>query len=209
MENILRDRVRARLEALDLNPFEAARRIPAERTFLNDLLIGKKDTIRRSAIPGVAAALDCDPGYLIGSQDAPRRADAGSPPQAPEIPSLAPATPVPLIGVAEAGTWRPWPVSGPPQSLPIHHDQRFPAADQVAFIVRGDHAADLGAADGSVILALSGGSYRDGDVVVIRRTRHGDDGAEAETSLRRYAHAMQLSPGSEIIARAISAHRVF
>ncbi len=51
MENLLRERIRARLEDLDLNPFEAARRIPADRTFLNDLLIGKKETIRAKVIP--------------------------------------------------------------------------------------------------------------------------------------------------------------
>jgi hypothetical protein len=219
MENLLRDRIRERLDALNLNPFEAARRIPAERAFLNDLLIGKKKTIRSNALHRVAEVLDCDTGYLMGAQDMPRRA---APPQAsPERPDSAPLT-VALAGVAEAGAWRSPPRSGPPQALPLAPDPRFPAASQGAFLIRGDHAAWLGAGDGSVILAVTGAGYRDGDVVLIRRTRKSEDGPEEEITLRRLEGGQLISeapgqsariaagsPGVEIIARAVSAHRVF
>lgn len=215
MENLLRDRIRERLDALDINPFEAARKIGAERTFINDLLIGKKKTIRSAALPSVAQALDCDTEYLMGAQDIPRRT---TPAQRPQDRALAAPQALPLAGVAEAGTWRAAPRSGPPPALPVAPDPRFPAAAQAAYLVRGDHAEWLGAPDGSVIVAVTGAGYRDGDVVLIRRTRQGEEGPEEEITLRRVdAGKLSLgagtsvdptSAGVEILARAVSSHRV-
>ena len=221
MENLLRDRIRERLAALDLNPFEAARLIPAERTFLNDLLIGKKKTIRANAIPAVAAALQCDAGYLMGTQPRPR---GGISPETPEKSPLARVAGLPLVGIAEAGTWRLSARSGQRQTLPVSPDPRYPAERQVAFLVRGDHAAELGAGDGSVILALTGADCREGDVVLIRRTREGPEGQEEEITLRRFDGATSGprfdqervkatrdagAESPEILARGISSHKVF
>lgn len=208
MENLLRDRIRERLDALQINPFDAARLIPAERTFLNDLLIGKKKTIRASAIPRVAAALQCEPGYLMGTQERPRNvAPARAPAQTPEKSPLARDPGLPLVGIAEAGTWRLSARSGPPQRLPVAPDPRYPAADQVAYLIRGDHAAELGAGDGSVIVALTGADFRDGDVVLVRRTRTSEDGPEQEITLRRIGRSDAAS--ADVIARALSLHKVF
>lgn len=220
MENYLRTRIQERLDTLGINPFEAARRAGGERTFLNDLLIGKKDSIRRAAIPRVAAALDCDPEYLLGAQDAPRR-PTDAPQRTPEIrPENAPGI-VPLVGIAEAGTWRLAGRSGPSPALPIPPDPRHPASKQVAYLVRGDHAAALGATDGAVIVGVEGAGYRDGDVLVVRRSRDLGEGREEEITIRRANGAWlecanadgSLSrietESAEILARAISAHKVF
>lgn len=219
MENFLRDRIRGRLEALGLNPFDAARRIGAERTFINDLLIGKKDSIRRAAIPKVAEVLDCDPEFLIGAQDTPRRVEAQAPPRTPENGPLAGATGVPLAGIAEAGTWRLAGAHAPSATLPLSPDPRYPPQDQIAYLARGDHGAWLCATDGAVILAVKGADFRDGDVVVTSRTRPGDDGPEVEITLRKVADGLLILPDHkpvtigntsvEIVARAISAHKVF
>lgn len=220
MENLLRARIRARLNALDINPFEAARRIPAERTFLNDLLIGRKESIRPARLPAVAAALECDPEYLVGRQDQPRRQAAA---QTPEISPLAGNSTLPLVGIAEAGTWRPAGKSEAPAALPIPPDPRFPAADQAAYLIRGDHAAWLGAGDGAVVVAVTGAPIRDGDAVIVRRTLLGEDGLMQELSLRRLEAGRLLmaengnihrkidpaGSGIELLARAISAHKVF
>lgn len=160
MENFLRTRVQARLDALGLNPFEAARRAGGERTFLNDILIGKKDTIRRAAIPRVADALDCDPEYLLGAQDVPRRAPSPSPGNPGNKPEKAPQG-IRLVGIAEAGTWRLAGRSGASPALPIAPDPRHPAEVQVAYLVRGDHAAGLGATDGAVVVGVTGAQDRD------------------------------------------------
>lgn len=221
MENFLRSRIRDRLEALNLNPFEAARRIPAERTFINDLLIGKKDTIRQSAIPKVAAALECDPEYLLGVQDKPRRQKADRPANPPEIPRDTPSPTVPLVGVAELGAWRPAGHTGPHQTLPLTPDPRHPAAAQVAYLLRGDYAAGMGATDGSILLAVRGAPYRDGDAVIVRRSRTGEDGPEEEITIRRVmggnletaplnAAPVAIRAGDvEVVGRVISAHLIF
>lgn len=217
VENFLRTRIRTRLDALGLNPFEAARRIPAERTFLNDLLIGKKSTIRQSAIPKVAAALECDPEYLLGAQDTPRRNRAQAPEKSPEN---APSG-ITLVGIAEAGTWRVAAHSGAVTALPISPDPRHPATEQIAVLVRGDHAAGLGAGDGSVVVGVKGAAFRDGDIVLVRRSRDLDHGQEEEITVRRINGAWLecndagsvvsriAVEGAEIIARAISAHKIF
>lgn len=207
MENFLRERVRERLEATGLNPFEAARRIGNERTFLNDLLIGRKETIRQAAIPRVAAVLDCDPEYLLGAQATPRRtraspAEAIQPrPATGEAPQQ--AVGLPLAGICEVGAWRTGADAIPPRRLPVAPDTRLPVEDQVAFLVRGTHADALGLADGDVVVALMGGAWRDGDVLVVRRARA--DGT-AETFLARAENRPQ---DTEVVARAIFAHRVF
>ena len=87
--------------------------------------------------------------------------------------------------------------------MPITPDRRFPLSAQHAYIVRGEHAAPLGVHDGDVLVAVAGAPWREGDVVLVRRTR---DGAEEVTARR-------VEPGSQIdgdvFARVIIAHRVF
>lgn len=215
MQNFIRDRIRDRLAATGLNPFEAARLAGHERTFINDLMIGKKSTIRQAAIPQVAAALDCDPEYLIGAQDEPRRMS----PQTREIAPLAGNTGLPLVGIAEAGTWRQDGAQIAPQSLPVPVDSRHPVSAQVAYLVRGDHAAALGATDGSVVVGLRGAEWRDGDVVIVHRSRIGDDGPEAEITLRKVSGVdlmtgdgravKSTAQGVQIAARAVSSYKIF
>lgn len=206
--DILRQRVRARLTALDVNPFEAARRAGLERSFLNDLLIGKKSTVRQAKLPALAKALECDQDYLTGLQGTPR---AGG----PSFGSL------PVLGIVEAGVWRE-PGGGPPKvQLPLGPDPRYPSQSQVAFLVRGDHAGDLGINDGSVVVVFTGPmAYRDGDPVVVRR---GGVGKSSELSIRVVSGGSLIAkpaPGSaeiesvsvsdaEIVGLVLSSHRVF
>lgn len=77
MDSTLAERVRERLEALGINPFEAARRAGFERSFVNDLLIGRKKSVRGAALLRLATALGCDPAYLVGMQAAPRHTPEG------------------------------------------------------------------------------------------------------------------------------------
>lgn len=217
MQNFIRDRIRDRLAATGLNPFEAARQAGHERTFLNDLLIGKKSSIRQSAIPQVAAVLDCDPEYLIGAQDTPRR----KAPEAPKIAALAASGTVPLVAIAELGAWRSPAASGPISAMPLQPDPRYPADRQAAYLLRGSHAVSVGVTDGSVIVGVAGEAARDGDVVVARRSRIGEDGPEQEITIRRVAggdlvadlpegrEARTRTDGAEILARVISAHKIF
>lgn len=63
----LKSRVESRLEALGINAFEAARRMPAGRDYVNDILNGKKASVRGVKLEDLARALECDPGYLLGT----------------------------------------------------------------------------------------------------------------------------------------------
>jgi DNA-binding Xre family transcriptional regulator len=71
METQLQARVRERLASLKINPFEAARHGGLERGFINDILNGKKKSIRGDNLWKVAAALHCTTEYLLGESERP------------------------------------------------------------------------------------------------------------------------------------------
>ncbi len=206
MENYMRSRVRERLSALGITAFEAARRVGAERTFLNDLLVGKKDTIRPAAIPKVAEVLGCDADYLVGAQATPRKPTG-----------LASGT-MPLAGICEAGAWRAPETGEAMTSLPVAHDPRFAPERQVAFLIRGHHADGLGLQDGDVVVAVNDGQAREGEVVIARRRR---EGGEVEMTVKlvegdelRAKAGVASSPklplsAAEIVGRVIVSHRIF
>jgi transcriptional regulator with XRE-family HTH domain len=56
----LRALIRRRLEALGINSFEAARRVGAQRTFVNDILSGRKQSVRGDNLRRLADALEMD-----------------------------------------------------------------------------------------------------------------------------------------------------
>lgn len=179
MSYMLKSRIQNRLEYKGLNPFEAARMAGLERSFLNDLLIGKKQTIRSKYMPAIASTLDCDQDYLIGLQDTPRKVPGGN----------RSGHSMELVGICEAGAWRDVGYALPDLGgISIEPDQRYSLDDQECYLVRGDHAAGLGITDGSVVcIALlpaindDGRSLRSGDVVLVERQ---DDNNRREFSIR-------------------------
>jgi transcriptional regulator with XRE-family HTH domain len=182
----LEARVRERLKALKINPFEAERRAGLKKGAVNDLLIGKKSSMREPALRKLAPALDCDFEYLDGTQATPRRQagrDAGG--AQPPV-DLAPAAT--LVGIAEAGVWREPAASNPRKlTLPL-----APKAGTEAFLVQDEHAVNSGILSGWIVLVDTANPARDGDLVVIRRTRKG---GEEETTVRRMAGgAFSASP---------------
>ena len=66
MASSLKERVERRLEELNRNPFEAARIGQLERSFVNDILIGKKVSVQGSSLPKLASALDWTVASLLG-----------------------------------------------------------------------------------------------------------------------------------------------
>jgi len=181
MQETLKTRVRERLNALGLNPFEAARKAGFERSFVNDLLVGKKSTIRPGGISALADVLQCDPDYLTGLQAVPTAGDGAD-------------LRMPLAGIVEAGAWRE-PGSDPGLTLPAMPDPRYPVDAQETYIVRGDHAAGFGITDGSAIVTVRMKSYRDGDVVLVRREK----GGASELSIRMLAGgALRARPAAHL-----------
>ena len=207
MSELLRSRVNERIQALGINPFEAERRAKLKRGFVNDLLIGKKDTMREKALAALAAALECDIAYLIGAQ---------------QTPTLLPAEfagSMKLSGIAEAGAWRdPSSADIPEDALPILPDPRYSAAKQSVYLVRGDHAAGLKISGGSIVFAVADGAYREGDVVIAKRkgvagtaeisVRVLSGGALSTRPAKGEASSFPLTDG-EIIGRVVRAIVLF
>lgn len=204
MENFIRRRVAERLSALGINAFEAARRAKTDRAMVNDLLIGKKESIRRAALIRVAQALECDPEYLIGAQATPRRgAGEGQ---------------MPLAGTIEAGVWRARQTDAAPTMMPVVPDPRYPPERQAAYLVRGTQAEPLGLKDGDVLITVADEPPRDGDIVVVRRVRDGTEieltawaveGGELRARPRDPESPRESLAQAEVIARIIVAYRVF
>ena len=178
MQADLAGRIRLRLNQLDINPFEAARRAGLERSFINDVLIGRKLTVREAGLAKIARGLECDPAYLTGHQETPRALAAD------------PAQGMAVMGVCETGVWRSAGAAVPATVAPLMPDPRFPGVPNLALMARGDGGAAAGIGDGDYVVALDYGRWeeregpvRDGQLCVVRRERI--EWQEAEVAVRR------------------------
>lgn len=86
------DRVRARLDALRINVYEAERRAGLRKGFVEDLFRTnaagnpKKSSIGGDNLSRLADALECDEGYLLRKQAAPRKLISTYDPDEPDHP---------------------------------------------------------------------------------------------------------------------------
>lgn len=201
MKDDMKSRVEARLAALDINPFHAAKSAGLERSFINDILIDRKKSVRGENLDRLAVALDCDPEYLTGHQATPRRLAAD------------PAQGIFVVGVCETGVWRTGPaadIQSQGRNLPIGRNPMHPDAAMLAFDVRGDGAEAAGIHDGEIVVAVEFGAWkrrfrdlRDQTLCVVRRTRKAFDGVEV--SIRR---AVVTATGVHFVAPSASAYPV-
>ena len=82
METTFRGRVEQRLKAVGIDSYEAAKRAGFERTYIEDIIRGKKMSVRSSALGVLAAVLQTSETWLlqgIGPEDvskAPQLAEA-------------------------------------------------------------------------------------------------------------------------------------
>lgn len=140
MERSLKIVVEDRLRVLDLGPIEAATAAGLERTFIRDIVEGRKETIRQSSLAKLAAALRWSPAQL-------NAALAGQEPMdGDEIrPVDSPLIPVRVQGVVEAGAWRAVAEFDDVQDERVFdtRDPDFPQASLFASDVAGDSMNDL------------------------------------------------------------------
>ena len=190
MAAMLRERVADRLATLGINPFEAARRGELERTFVNDILVGKKRSVRGENLAKLAKALESTTDYLLGGDGAPGAA------LQLERSDLIPASKAfssyaPLRGNIQAGVWLEAEVFDDDlgEAISAPRDPDFPHARQVAFRVRGEsmnNANPTPIQDGDFVICVMfediGLELRSGMVVVVERTR--DAGHSRERSLK-------------------------
>lgn len=64
-DDALKERVEQRLSELGINAFEAARRGGLERTYIDDIIRGRKKSVRQDKMAGVASALDVTIDWLF------------------------------------------------------------------------------------------------------------------------------------------------
>ncbi|WP_146071380.1 LexA family protein [Bosea lathyri] len=212
----LKDFVTARLKQLDRNPFEAARTGSLERSFVNDILIGKKQSVQGANIAKLALALDCAATDIVAAMAGRAPALGAEPSRANDISSaseIRPTTesliPIKVAGKLKAGDFIAIEDLGDwdePEVIYDRRDPRFPDARHMAFEVDGD---SMNALKPRPIMSgdrLSAISYedvadrlplRDGMIVAVERTRHG--GLEREWSVKQleiYEDRVEFHPRS-------------
>lgn len=197
----MRQRVNQRLIELGLNASEAARRGGLERSFVKDLLLGKKKSVRGVGLLRLAFALNVSPAWLTGHSE-----ELGSPPDISELPpehgaetkgppseSKAIQEYVEIAGIAEADVFRPADLPGSPAFFHrICRLPEYPDARQCAYIHRGDGMDEIGILDGMAVLAVNFADYAEqrgglteGMVVVAKRVRGEGEDVEVEISVRQ------------------------
>lgn len=153
------ERVKNRLAELSMNAAEAARKAGLERTFVHDLLGGRKKTIAADALVSLADALNCSPEYLVGRSDHATRAE------------------VHISGIIEPGAWRDH------RKIAALPSARVSLTDGAtkAYLARGCSANRLGVIDGTIILAIEHqGPVIPGEAYIVRR----EQGPLEELSIR-------------------------
>jgi len=191
MEETLKDKVSARLKDLDRNPFEAARRAGLERGFVNDILNGRKRSVRGENLVKLAIGLDCDPNYLIGRQETPK----SSIQEGPGI--------VRILGDVAAGIWLDCGIEGwdnyTLEPSPFPPDGRFPTNAQFDLIVCGN-SINRFARDGQRLRCVAYEAYPypvlDDDIVVVERYR-GDLRERTAKRWRKVNGVAELWPDSD------------
>lgn len=192
MAESLKERVERRLAELDRNPFEAAKSVELERGFINDILQGKKRSVRGENLHLLAKALDWTAADLI---DAPAAKPA--PTRLPQLRSL------PIRFEVAAGSWhaadelRQEPLGNYEEAHLVEEYDQFP---QWIEKVVGD-SYNLKIPHGSLIHVVDavamGYAPRHGHTVVVQRTRA--QGAFVERSLKevvRTPFGVELWPRS-------------
>lgn len=205
MRSILVERIKSRLEATGKTAFKAALDAGKERSFLHEIIIGKKHSIRQGNIPAVAEALDCDPEYLLGQIDTPRSKDK-------------PDNKMTVVGLVQSEKW--YAIDDFESSrIELTPDPAYPPEEQVAYLTRGDHGEAFGIKDGDLLLVVTEKApLRTGDLIVFRRRNamgHVEtsvrrlNGISAETGGREDQRKSSFLSDGEVVGRVIRAITFF
>lgn len=172
------ERVAERLRVLEMTAADAAARANLKRTYVQDLLAGKKQNVSGSALIALADVLNCSPRFLISGQ----RHDGEDRDQYHGK--------VVVIGVCQTGTWRDDRVHLPMPETVTATVPDYTQGECVAFLVNGPGAEDIGIVPQSIVVGVRPQQMRgrssaieQGDVIVIRRKR--EQGAQSEISIRK------------------------
>lgn len=230
------DVISKRLDDLNRSPAEAAREAKKNYAFINDLLIGKKRSVRGDNMGALAKAMSWSVDELAAAMSGKdlteiNRPDSFNQKSTQRIDFDAHSHEAPrIVGKVAAGVWRTPEAMGDAMISirdPFPVDPRFPASDQFDLLVEGT-SIDRIATDGALIrcLRIDSRDPRDGDLVIVEA----DDGAgKIETTVKqlrtrngvvelwpystdpKWQTPIRVEPGSRtvrIIATVLYAYRV-
>lgn len=186
--NKLQELVTNRLEELGLGPVEAAVQGGLERTYIRDIVKGRKQTVKSDKIELLAKALRLSADALALGKSVPVEEPASD--EANDVPksdvkiAQMDMTIGRVAGVVEAGAFREVDEfdQSEPEEIALPRDELFPNARQLVFDVAGDSMNDLRPLPifpGSRLVCVAYEDVehlvelRSGMVVVVQRERDG------------------------------------
>lgn len=195
---LLAARIQERIDARETNALRLAVRAGLGKTAVHDILSGKNKKPSVLALRRIAFALETTASYLMGETDDP---DVGVHPRG--------IGPIPVIGIAEAGAFRPMADidHAHEHELPrifAPRSSSYPDARHFAVTIRGDSmnaAKPVPLVEGMhalcVDLADAGLTVETGRIYVVRATR--DAGQTYEVTIKRafvFRDRIELRPES-------------
>lgn len=167
MESTLQKRVKARMDLLNVNAYQTAKKAGLGSSFVRDILRGRTRSPSTENLEKLALALETSIDYLRG-----KGSDN-------TLPIELPVVGLPVVSEINAGTWLEVTTmedQSEPAIIPVANDPRFPRARQYALLVRGD-SMDIDYPDGSYVTCVdfwdSGVPMKSGLHVHVERKRGG------------------------------------
>lgn len=195
MSDVIRQRIQQRLEELNLTPNAATSLMGIDRSVLRKFMNGSVRELRENNLRAVAKGLGVSTAWLRGESET---VDAVGP---SETVRLGPGD-VRIVGIAETGAIHPVEFLEQAQHGSVRNglDPNFNAAQQFAYLVRGDGMDRAGIVDGSIAICVDpwevGSALVDEEIVVVEHERAED---LREVSLRQLSVRQD---GIELLARS-------
>lgn len=164
METTLQKRLKIRMDMMEMNAYQTAKKAGLGESFVRDILRGKTRNPSHENLAKLALALETTVDWFAGSGN-----DAEPLNRVKAIEGLD------VVGKIQAGNWLDRSIidhDGEHEIIPVARDPRFPHAKQYAMAVEGD-SMDKEYPDGSYVTCVdfidSGLSLRDGLIVHVER----------------------------------------
>jgi SOS-response transcriptional repressor LexA len=194
-DNIAKSRIDERLKQIGMSTRQASIKAGMNPDTLGKFFAGKTRSLKADNLSSLAKVLDVSESWLMGTINDKNEYD--------ERPFG-----VRFGGVVEAGAFRPQNDHSQDdeyRTIALPHDMRFPLSAQYAFSVTGDSMTLEKIFEGMYVLAVDVmtwerlmGQPRDGNLVVVARTRNGHPERELTVKkLRLYTDRMELQPCSD------------
>jgi SOS-response transcriptional repressor LexA len=189
-------RIKQRLDEIGMTERQASLAAVGNSQFIRNIRKGTSASPRGENIIKLSKVLKVSESWLLGTTDDQGETHAEN------------NFGVHFGGVVEAGTFRPQNDHSQDDDyrvVPLPHDARYPRSAQYAFHVNGDSMTQAKIFEGMYVLAVDvatwerlHGQPRDGQLVVVARTRNGHPERELTVKrLRIFMDRMELQPCSD------------